>query len=108
MAVWSQVTRSLTCHVEEFGLCSEDDRMPLKGFKPRATGTNDPVFFGSWQEDGLAVKRLEAERLVGRLMSWFRRQMVGSALGQWPIEIKTGATESRIVIEDRKDGTLHF
>lgn len=102
VAIWGQVTRSLICHVEEFGLCTEDDRMPLKGFKSGATGTNDPVFFGSWQEDGLVVKRLEAERLVGRLMSWFRRQMVGFALGQWSIEIKKEATESR------KDGTFHF
>lgn len=34
--------------------------------------------------------------------------MVGFALGQWSVEIKTGATEPGIVIEDSKDGTLHF
>lgn len=69
VAVWGQVARSLVCHVEEFGLCTGDNRMPLKGFKLGATGTDDPVFFGSWQEGGLAVKRLEAERLVGRRMT---------------------------------------
>ena len=46
--------------------------MPLKSFKAGEKSTNDPVFFGSGQKDGLEMMKIEAGRLVGRLMSWSR------------------------------------
>lgn len=82
---WSlgQVIRSHICYVKEFGLYPEDNRMPLNSFKH--------VFFGSWQEDGLTIMRLEARRLVG------------SALGERPLEIETRPTESGTVVAETKE-----